>query len=177
MELEARKVAPGSRLMYACPVHSDVLSDKPGTCPREECGKALVYRIVSDPKRVDQGCLCPMHPGKPLPGPAPCPDCHTPVKRVEYEKFLAVPRSAVIDTGRRKILYLDRGRGVYEAVEATLGLRGTAEVKGAGSADFFVLIKGAAAGDRVVTSGAFLLDAETRLDPSVSATYFGAGGK
>src|SRR5205085_2463025 len=30
-------------------------------------------------------------------------------------------------------------------------------------------------GDRVVAQGAFLLDAETRLDPSLAAGYFGAG--
>jgi YHS domain-containing protein len=37
------------------------------------------------------------------------------------------------------------------------------------------VLRGLAAGDRVVTAGAFLLDAETRLNPSLAASYFGAG--
>jgi len=32
------------------------------------------------------------------------------------------------------------------------------------------------AGDRVAAAGAFLVDAETRLNPAASATYFGASG-
>jgi len=36
------------------------------------------------------------------------------------------------------------------------------------------VLKGLAAGDKVVTAGAFLLDAETRLNPAAGAAFFGA---
>jgi hypothetical protein len=35
-------------------------------------------------------------------------------------------------------------------------------------------VRGLEAGEKVVAAGAFLLDAETRLNPNASAAYFGA---
>jgi hypothetical protein len=79
---------------------------------------------------------------------------------------LAVPESAVVDTGARKVVFVERMPGMFDGIEVVLGRR---------SGEFYPLIRGLQAGDRVVTAGAFLLDAETRLNPSVAASYFGAG--
>jgi Cu(I)/Ag(I) efflux system membrane fusion protein len=83
------------------------------------------------------------------------------------DMVLAVPESAVIDTGSRKIVYRQASSGVYEGVEVQLGPR---------CGDYYPLVRGLRAGERVATSGSFLIDAETRLNPAAGSTYFGASG-
>src|SRR5258707_4448442 len=41
---------------------------------------------------------------------------------------------------------------------------------------FYPVLSGLAAGERVVTSGSFLVDAETRLNPAAGSIYFGGSG-
>jgi Cu(I)/Ag(I) efflux system membrane fusion protein len=67
---------------------------------------------------------------------------------------LVVPESAVLYTGPRALVFVDEGGGRFRAREVRLGER---------SGDVFTVLAGLAAGDRVVTSGQFLLDAEARL--------------
>ena len=43
------------------------------------------------------------------------------------------------------------------------------------SGDYYPVARGLEVGQRVAVAGAFLLDAETRLNPSLAAGYFGAG--
>ena len=81
-------------------------------------------------------------------------------------EVLAVPESAVVDTGTRKVVYVERGPGMFDGVEVTLGAR---------CGEFFPVAKGLEAGQRVATAGSFLIDAETRLNPSAALSYFGAG--
>jgi len=38
------------------------------------------------------------------------------------------------------------------------------------------VLEGLAPGDKVAAAGAFLIDAETRLNPAAAATYFGGRG-
>jgi hypothetical protein len=165
MKLEERKVAPEARLVFTCPAHPEVVSDQPGVCPKD--GRKLAFKIVSDARRLVEERVCPMHPERKGDGTAPCPDCGGKVKPVEHEELLAVPYSAVIDTGHRKVVFVERGHGVYQAVEVVLGPRAGEHVQ---------VLKGLAAGERVVSAGAFLLDAEARLNPAAGAVYFGASG-
>ncbi len=79
---------------------------------------------------------------------------------------LAVPESAVIDTGARQVVYRESMPGTFDAVEVRLGRR---------CGDFYPVRSGLDPGQRVATAGSVLLDAETRLNPSVAAGYFGAG--
>jgi Cu(I)/Ag(I) efflux system membrane fusion protein len=82
-------------------------------------------------------------------------------------QVLAVPESAVIDTGSRKFVYREVWPGAYDGVEVQLGPR---------SGGFYPVVKGLEAGDKVVTVGSFLVDAETRLTSGAASTYFGATG-
>ena len=67
---------------------------------------------------------------------------------------VAVPDDAVIDTGTRQVVLVDKGEGRFEPRPVRLGIRG----------DGYVEIRdGIAAGDRVVTSANFLIDAESNL--------------
>jgi len=82
-------------------------------------------------------------------------------------EFLVVPEQAVVDTGAKKVVYVERKEGLFEGVEVELGPR---------QDDFYPVLNGLAAGDRVAAAGGFLVDAETRLNPAAASTYFGASG-
>jgi RND family efflux transporter MFP subunit len=166
MELEARTLPPGSKVVYVCPAHPESTSDKPGVCPKDQ--KKLQFRILSDTSRTTETWACAIHPDKSAGGPLKCPDCGAAMKHLERVELLAVPLSAVIDTGLRKVVFLERSHGSFDAVEIEVGPR---------AGEYYPVVKGLAAGDRVVTQGAFLLDAETRLNPAAGAAYFGAAAK
>ncbi len=87
-------------------------------------------------------------------------------------RVLAVPESSVIDTGTQRIVYRQSSPGVFEGVEVTLGPR----MRNPEGAVFYPLLRGLSAGERVVTSGSFLVDAETRLNPAAGSIYFGGTG-
>jgi membrane fusion protein, copper/silver efflux system len=72
---------------------------------------------------------------------------------------LAVPQDAIIDSGREQIAFVDRGGGTFEARRVRTGWRLGGRVE---------ILEGLREGERVVVSGAFLLDSETRL-PHVAA--------
>jgi Cu(I)/Ag(I) efflux system membrane fusion protein len=80
---------------------------------------------------------------------------HTPA-----QKSLTVPRSAVIDTGDRKIVYVRARPGVFD-------MRAVAVAPPAG--DDYAVLSGLKEGENVVTRGAFLVDAEDRLNPARAA--------
>ncbi len=86
---------------------------------------------------------------------------------VSESGVLAVPERAVIDTGDQKVVYVEREPGLFEGVAVTLGPR---------AESYYPVIEGLLPGDRVAAAGAFLIDAETRLNPAASAAYFGATG-
>ena len=87
-------------------------------------------------------------------------------------RVLAVPESSVIDTGSQRIVYRQSSPGVFEGVEVTLGPR----MRNPEGAIFYPVLHGLSADERVVTSGSFLVDAETRLNPAAGSIYFGGTG-
>lgn len=66
----------------------------------------------------------------------------------------ALPAEAVIDTGKRKIVFVMEKPGEYHARDVVLGVQ---------SERYFEVISGVKQGDRIVTSGQFLLDSEAKL--------------
>jgi membrane fusion protein, copper/silver efflux system len=73
---------------------------------------------------------------------------------VELPRGLTVPSDAVMDTGLRKRVYVDRGNGFFEPREVETGWRYGDKVQ---------IVSGLRAGERVVDSGTFLVDSESRL--------------
>jgi Cu(I)/Ag(I) efflux system membrane fusion protein/cobalt-zinc-cadmium efflux system membrane fusion protein len=67
---------------------------------------------------------------------------------------LAIPASAVFQSGARQIVFVDHGGGYFEPRDIEVGAR---------AGDDFVVLKGLAAGERVVTSANFLIDSESQL--------------
>ncbi len=129
---------------------------------------AAVYSSPLSPGEVQGAAanVSPLLPGEgqgvraDMPSPQPSPGGRGGL-------FLVVPESAVIDTGTKKIVYIERTEGQYEGHEVELGPR---------QDDFYPVLKGLAAGDKVAAAGSFLVDAETRLNPAAASTYFGASG-
>ncbi len=72
---------------------------------------------------------------------------------------LLVPSEAVIDTGARKVVFVSLGAGHFEGREVETGAS-----DGAGTLQ---VLTGLRAGETVVTSGQFLLDAESRTREAV----------
>jgi RND family efflux transporter MFP subunit len=72
------------------------------------------------------------------------------------DEVLSVPESAVIDTGSRKVVYVESEPGVFEGREVVLGPR---------TGNRFPVLEGLAPGEKVATTGAFLIDAESRINP------------
>lgn len=72
----------------------------------------------------------------------------------ELDEVLSVHRDAVLITGKRAVVFREAGNGRFELVEVHLGARAN---------EYYHVLHGLDEGDRVVTSGRFFLDAESRL--------------
>jgi hypothetical protein len=78
---------------------------------------------------------------------------------------VAVPRSAVLETGKEKVVYIAKGNGVFEkrSIEASTT-----------SDDYYAATKGIQPGEHVVTHGNFLIDSQTRLTGSITGMFGGS---
>ncbi|MDZ4165049.1 MAG: efflux RND transporter periplasmic adaptor subunit, partial [Smithellaceae bacterium] len=74
--------------------------------------------------------------------------------KIDLGKRLSIPEDAVIDTGLRQIVYVDKGEGIFEPreIERGLGVEGWREVR-----------RGLKAGEKVARSATFLIDSEAQL--------------
>jgi Cu(I)/Ag(I) efflux system membrane fusion protein len=83
------------------------------------------------------------------------------------EPVLSVPESAIMDTGGRQAVFVDKGQGRFEPRDVKLGPRGGGYVE---------IREGVAEGEPVVVSANFLIDAESNLKAALKA-FSGAGGQ
>lgn len=74
--------------------------------------------------------------------------------KIHLGKRLVIPEEAIIDTGLRQIVYVDKGEGNFEPREITIGLRTDQMVE---------VIRGLRAGEKVASSANFLIDSEAKL--------------
>jgi Cu(I)/Ag(I) efflux system membrane fusion protein len=94
-------------------------------------------------------------------------------EQLKNNRLLAVPDSAVIDTGSLKVVYRQSAPNTFEGVAVQLGSRMALADR---PVAMYPVMSGLKAGDDVVTNGSFLIDAETRLNPSAGSIYFGGTG-
>jgi membrane fusion protein, copper/silver efflux system len=80
------------------------------------------------------------------------------------EPVLAVPEDAILDSGDRRIVIIDKGEGRFEPRPVEIGRRGAGYVE---------IKKGVAEGDVVVTSANFLIDAESNLKSALKTMIEG----
>lgn len=76
------------------------------------------------------------------------------------QPVLTVPRSAILDSGLRQIVLVQDGPGRFAPREVTLGRRGGDRVE---------ILEGLAAGEAVVVSANFLIDAESNLQAALQS--------
>lgn len=67
---------------------------------------------------------------------------------------LTVPADAVVDSGVKKTVYVGKGEGIFEPRRVETGWRHGGRVE---------IMKGLIAGERIVVSGTFLIDSESRM--------------
>lgn len=93
----------------------------------------------------------------------------------ELGLVLSLPKEAVLDTGKRKIIYLEQGKGKFILKEVTVGPLAQGIIKRT-KKYFYPLIEGAQEGDSVVSKGNFLIDSQSQLG-AASSVYGGALGE
>jgi Cu(I)/Ag(I) efflux system membrane fusion protein len=111
-----------------------------------------------------------MHPQVLEAKDGPCPVCKMALTQIppatatepEDELVLGVPVSAVLDSGMRKIAYVERAPGEYVPAELKLGAR---------AGDFYPVLAGLKDGDRVAVRGNFLLDSQFQISGLPSLFY------
>ena len=85
--------------------------------------------------------------------------------QIPLGRRLSVPRSAVIDTGTRKVVYVETAPGTFAAREVQVG--STAQ-------DRVEIVAGLSEGEKVVSAANFLLDSQAQLSGGASAQWSGA---
>lgn len=131
---------------YICPMHPEVIQDKAGQCPICE----MRLERVPDAKPValtTKEAPATVKPAQPPTG-----------------KVLAVRASAVLDTGRRKVVYRLAAGGAYELVEVQVGPRAEAVDEKQERASYYPVLKGLNTGDQVVVRGGFLIDSQRQIE-------------
>jgi len=155
------------RHAYVCPNHLDNSTAEPSRCPIDR--KQREPRPLSDYQRLRLSC--PMHPNVTADqAGASCKACGMilvprVISYIPAGQVLSVPQTAVVDAGARKVVFVENMPGMFDAVEVILGPR---------CGDSYPVVRGIEPGQSIAIAGAFLLDAETRLNPSLAAAYFGA---
>ena len=81
------------------------------------------------------------------------------IKTAKREKTIVVPKESVIHSGERELVFVEVGKGKYDPREITLGVQG--------EGGYYEVISGLRSGERVVTSGQFMLDSESSLREAV----------
>lgn len=110
----------------------------------------LIYPVFSAETRTAKVRLT-----LPNPGGALKPQMFTNVEiRIDMGRKLMIPDSAVMDTGKGQVVYVDRGNGFFEPREIRTGLRADGAVE---------VLRGLKVGEKVASSANFLIDSEAQL--------------
>jgi membrane fusion protein, copper/silver efflux system len=122
------------------------------------------------PSGLEGKYTCPMHPEVIQPAPGKCPICSMELEQFPgqasdspgSEKILAVPSTAVLDSGSRKIVYVERAPGEFAPAEITVGPK---------AGDYYPVFNGLSAGQKVAVRGNFLIDSQFQINGLPSLFY------
>lgn len=88
------------------------------------------------------------------------------------QDVLSIPKSAFLDTGRRKIVWVAKENGQFEGRRVELGPEAVGHSEDLRK--YYPVISGLAEGEMVVTKGNFLVDSQSQITGVVSSSYGGA---
>ncbi|MBP1714440.1 MAG: efflux transporter, family, subunit [Deltaproteobacteria bacterium] len=74
---------------------------------------------------------------------------------IQFPPAITVPADAILDSGLKKTVFVDRGNGFFEPREVEAGWRLGNRVE---------IVKGLEPGEKIVVSGNFLIDSESKLE-------------
>lgn len=156
------------RQAFLCPDHLDIVHVAPGKCAHD--ARPLAPWPLAENQRIRWRCeshpeVLGTHAEAKCERCVDCPLAASVVTFAPRGEVLAIPASALIDTGRETMVYIEAAPGMFDGVKVRVGDRAD---------DMYPVIEGVSAGQRVVARGAFLVDAEARLNPALASTYFGA---
>lgn len=177
---DGRAAPTGVEGKFSCPMHPQVLRDEPGKCPICEMHLEQIPGLTQGHDHAGQGAeaqvvlqhACPMkcEGAKTYAEPGTCLVCGMKLEPISEEPpsseggLLAVPASAVLDSGIRRVVYVERSRGLFEPREVVLGPR---------AGEFFPVLSGLSISERVVTRGGFLIDSQFQITGHPSLFYPG----
>jgi Cu(I)/Ag(I) efflux system membrane fusion protein len=164
-----------------CPVCGMPLEQIPGA-PAHAAAEAATTQAAdhshATPPAAAPRYFCPMkcEGVKTYDQPGRCPVCNMRLEPVARDAatddpggdaasgLISVPVSAVLDSGTRRIVYVERSPGTFESRQVTLGPR---------AGEFFPVLEGLQPGERVVTRGNFLIDSQFQVTGHPSLFYPG----
>lgn len=136
---------------------------KPGMFVSAEIQSILLADGTAGPTGAEGLWTCPMHPQVIVKDQGKCPYCqmdltqipqYSPPLKVRDAMALAVPVTAVLDAGTKKIAYVEVSDGEFTPVELEVGPR---------AGDYYPILNGLNEGDRVATRGNFLIDSQAQI--------------
>ena len=137
---------------YLCPMHPEVIQDEPGTC--SICEMDLERVPILEPQAESASDSMPEHAAEAPPG-----------------MVLAVRASAVLDTGRRQIVYRKNPDDSFELLDVKIGPRSEATEESGATNSYFPVLRGVHPGDTVVVRGGFMLDSQRQIEGMPSLLY------
>ena len=170
MALQGMRVMPGEKLFDVADLSSIwVISDiYEYELPSIKVGETAQIRLSYFPEKEFSSKVDYVYPtlsgetrtarvrfSLPNPGGQLKPQMFTNVElKINLGMRLSIPDDAVIDTGTRQIVYVDKGDGYFEPREVMLGAR---------AEGFREVLMGLKAGEKVASSATFLIDSEAQL--------------
>jgi Cu(I)/Ag(I) efflux system membrane fusion protein/cobalt-zinc-cadmium efflux system membrane fusion protein len=175
--LEGMLVQPGMNLykiadLSSLWVHADIYeSDLPWV--REDQPATVSFRF--DPDQVFQGTILFLYPEvsretRTLKICVEVPNAQRRLRAGMYADVviqgpslrdaILIPESAVLRSGERDIVFVDRGEGRFQPREIELGIRGEGDV--------IQILAGLTPGESVVTQAQFMLDSESRVQEAIA---------
>ncbi len=152
--------------MMADVAESDIDDVRPGqsvrVSTRARPGRTFQGKVtVIYPRLQKETRTIPVRVELPNPDTSLLPDMYGDVEiATNNVATLAVPSAAVIDSGNRQVVLVDLGDGRYQPRDVKLGRRGDGYVE---------ITSGVSDGDRVVSNGNFLIDAESNLQSALKS--------
>lgn len=142
---------------------------KPGMFVSATIHAELLANGKAAPTGVEGLWTCPTHPFVFQRVPGQCPSSNVPLVQIpggpkpDVDQLpLVVPLTAVLDSGLRKLVYVERAKGQFVPVEIEVGPR---------TGDAYLVLSGLREGDLVVTRGNVLLDSQFQIRGLPSLFY------